>query len=242
MLMLNILEYKAKLLSANNKIQKPIKIKLKQLPQSRPSNLSKSLKTNKSKLTFSMLGMKAYEKLGDNQYEVATINEIQPQKVSQVFYQIADKLIYPKELVKHHVKGHVKTRIFFDKDGYLQFSRLRLKGTNRYLRAHIARTIRKSFKNFSLKPLKKMTAFDLLFEFELTPKGRDEEYLLSDAFYFKRWNYGTSSPGDKLTTGISKALVNITNWFSLLEYLPETKGAKHRQIRELEKYERDAYF
>ena len=204
--------------------------------------LGKMFKEDKRKLTTSMLGVSSNEILNDKSFEVLSVDNIDSKNTNIVFNQIAQYLIYPAEFVENEIKGNVMSHVFFSKEGKLILNKLKIKSASPYLRVHIARTIRAALKKLQVQGLSKMAVFKILFEFKLTTKGEDKDVILDDALYFSRWKYGISSNGDKLVHGIGKALVNMTNWLSLLEYLPESKAQKHKRVRGLRKYEIDKFF
>jgi len=219
-----------------------IKIKLKRYNKVQKKKLSKRIKTRKTKLSYKMLGISSNEKFYGDEYKVGSMNEIDFTHSNKVFTHLSQYLHYPQVFVKHDVKGHVIGHVSFDKYGEFLIEDLRLESNSAYLRAHIAICLKEAFEDYKVLGLSKKTRFKMLFEFKLTTKGENQDKILDDAFYFSRWKYGVTTGGDQVVHGIGKALINITSWVSLLEYLPESKGSKQRRIRELSKYERSKFF
>lgn len=209
----------------------------------------KTLKTKKSKLekiTFSMLGIPSLEKVDSNQYEVKSNKYHSIQKSNLLFNAIEEQLIYPNELVENNIQGHVSVRIYLNKGNQYDEKLTKIKGASPFIKVHIARTLRKVLIPEFIKNLniKKLTRYNIVFNFKLTSEKRaqDESRLLEDSFYFYRQEYGVSSKGDKIIKGVDKTLMNLTNWFTLLEYLPDSDQTKQRKMRIIKSYEDDLFF
>lgn len=212
-----------------------IKITLKK----RAKIFKKKIKNKNSEINLSLLGIAKNEVLESQIYQIDSIKNTSTNSIQKVFSRLSNHLEYPEIFVKHNIKGNAIASIHFNKNGFFLRDQLKINSTSHYLKAHITMSIKKAMKNFKLPSLVKQTCFKVLYEFKLTTSGKDENKILNDAILLSRWKYGITSKGDKIANGINKGLTNLTNWMSLIEYIPESEKDKQKSKRELEAYERD---
>lgn len=233
--------------------QKPKRL-LKEKPQTKVSiKLKKVIKkfqtktqtSRPKKLSLSSLAFNP-KNLRMEDLEIHQINDLNLQKQNIVFNHIDQYLIYPTELIENEIYGFVTAEIFIDKNLQYLENKTKIKGSSRYLNVHIARVLRLALKSLNQKELniKKLTRFNLLFEFRLTTSKEllEKSKITDQYFFFYRQEYGAVKNQDKINKAFGKALLHITNWFSLLEYLPDSDEKKLKKAWKLRSYEYDRFY
>ncbi|MFG1501489.1 hypothetical protein ABMA70_14880 [Halobacteriovorax sp. XZX-3] len=237
--------------SKNDQIKKitqrePIKMKVKSLKQKKSSiqkNFSKNYRAKGLKLSDFSINPKH---LNIDDAKISTNSNIGIAKANQIFSKIEQNLTYPEELVEIEAQGHFQVTFYLDKNAQYEEKRTKISVGSRFLRAYIAKVLRKSLKNIDQKDLKlqKLTKFNAVFKFNLTTSATElgQSQLLKDRYFFYRQRYGVSTGRDRVMNGVTKTLTGITNILSLLEYLPDSDATKLRKKRVLETYIKDPFY
>ena len=200
---------------------------------------------NRSKVTLAMLGVTS-EEMNFSHHKVDTAKSISFSKSTYIFDTIDDCLDYPSELADNLIQGNASAKFYLTKDGKYDETRTQVESHSAYLRVHIARLLRTSLSTLDPKKLnlKKTTQFTVLFLFKLTTdqNKKHTSKLFEGHYFYYRQKYGVSTATDSVVKGVHKTLTHLTNWLTLLEYLPDNDKVKAQKNYKLKSYEDDPFF
>lgn len=157
--------------------------------------------------------------------------------------QINHYINYPLELSKLGMKGAVKARLYFDSNGRFLEKHSRADGDNPFLKVHTLRRLRKALLNRKFHGKHKRPYYlNLTVRYQLTTKQGllPASYLTQDnSLVINRHRYGVSTGADAIVYSAGKLITHISNIFSLLEYLPDSRAKKLKMKMYLENLKKD---
>jgi hypothetical protein len=145
-----------------------------------------------------------------------------------LFDFIDEILVYPKVFVDYLQRGSVKYQLYvYGETISLQNSRC---NGNRFIKAYFLNEFQKALKIIKNKKnfrLKINTKYRLTTDRNKNSQSKN----LDSSWYFYRQAYAPVTTTQKTLHVINKVLINMTNWLTLLDYLPKNKKALLQEKR-----------
>lgn len=156
-----------------------------------------------------------------------------------LFDLVDEILIYPKIFVDYLQRGSVKCHLYiYGEEINLKFTKC--KG-NRFIKTYFLNEFQKALK---LVKNKKKFRIKINTEYRLTTDRNKKSHTknLDSSWYFYRQAYAPISTTQKTLHVINKVLINMTNWLTLLDYLPKNKKALLLEKRYFDKLKSHPFY
>lgn len=162
---------------------------------------------------------------------------------SQRLYElISQNTLYPKYFSKLSIHGLVQCNFIYTFSSNSKY--LKCIASNQFLRVHTAINVLKSLSQFNFKQTKKNLRLKLSFNYEITSfkKTIFLNTTSSGHYFFHRRNYAALTKGEKVYKGFFKGIMHITNWLTLLEYLPKSEKENGVLLKEFKKLKSNTFW
>lgn len=205
------------------------KLKIKSINR----NILKKRQTNSNFALFSKLSVTRSKNKFEIGAKIAQIDSPMTSSEGNAIYSLVNEnLTFPKELSAVGVQGYVFVEAYFDEKGYFHEDKSIFSFSNKLLSIHVRQVLRKSLSKRIYTRHFKSGHYRLNFSFQITSTDQNlsKEKFKTGDIDFSRSNYGVVTKIDEVNHSLNKVLTGVTNWLSLLEYLPKNQEAQRSKI------------